>query len=190
MKPTDEADIIVEHALESDRNLRIASKIGLAFPKLKQVIVGDFVKVLISGLRERLGSSWILDDEWTQTPLAKGSYVSAKKAIWAEKSSIGLHCDKVGPGDLSFFVWVEPDYIKGTTIATELKAALDERYAPGRKEPRYPWWRYVDAPYGHWTNEDVLIALRQKTEALELFLNHLTTISTISEPFLDQLAKR
>jgi hypothetical protein len=84
---------------------------------------------------------------------------------------------------------VEPRYVTGT-IATELKVALDERYAHGRKGPKNPWWRYVDAPYRHWTNEDVLIALRQKTEALEFFLNHLTTISTISEPFLDQLVKR
>jgi len=70
-----------------------------------------------------------------------------------------------------------------------LKASLDGAYAHGRKGPHNPWWRYADSPYRDWNDEDVLVALHQKADAVEHFVTHISAICKVAAPFLDRLSK-
>jgi hypothetical protein len=184
MKPSEEADVIVKHAFESQRKLRIAAKVGLAFPRIKERIVREFVQSLVGKLNPRLGKSWAVEDSWSEAPLVRGSYIAAYRTTWNENASIGLHCEKTGPSDLDFFIWLGK---QKTPLVAELKEALDERYAHGQRGGSNPWWKFVDPPYRDWNTEEALIGLWKQHEAVEYYTSHLLRICKIAGPFLDKI---
>jgi hypothetical protein len=185
MKRADEGDVIAAHAFENERNLRIAAKVGLAFSQIKEQIIGEFVQVMIGQLRVALGNSWAVDDQWSETPLIRGAYVAAYKRAWVVEASVGLCCEKTGPSDLDFFVYLEKK--ERSAAAVQLREALNERYANGNHSGNNPWWKFVDPPFRDLTTEDALIGLWKKDEAALYYASHLLKICQIAGPFLDKL---
>jgi hypothetical protein len=141
MKLTEE-EVIAKYCFVSERKLRITAKVGLAFPAIKERIVREFVQSVITELKQRQGKSWSIEDNWSETPLKRGSSIRLYKPTWATDAKIGLHCDKTGPSGLNFFIWLWKKH--KTPAAMRLGAALDERYAHGGHSGNNPWWKWVD----------------------------------------------
>lgn len=190
MKETEEADVIVEQAFENEQNLRLAAKVGLAFPSVKRRIVREFVQCLAVGLETRLGQEWIVEDYWTEDPLQAGCQIALVKKPWADGASIGLECDKAGPSELLYFVWRESKQ-KSPTV-TDLKRSLDECFSHGNHYSPSTggdtlWWKSVDGRYRDWNNENMLVALWKKKNAVEYYADRLWRICEIAGPLLDKL---
>jgi hypothetical protein len=190
MKTFEDSEAIVEHAVESEDNLRMAVCVGLAFDRLKEKIVREFIARLIAELRARLGKSWEVKDGWSQSPLKKG-YISVRKEQWAGTLAVCLGCEGVGPSKLYWSAYAE----KTLSIAKRatLKAALDKQYSPGFKNGAMnPWWKWVDKPFRDWNAEEALIGLWHnekalngfwnKEEAVEYYASHLVRIAKITDP--------
>lgn len=188
MKLTEEAEVIAKYAFESERKLRITAKVGLAFPTIKEKIVREFVQSVIAKLRPRLGKSWDVEDGWSEAPLKRGSYIAVYKPTWAMDAGIGLHCDKTGPSDLNFFIWLQRKH--KTPTAAKLGEALDERYAHGKHSGNNPWWKYVDLPNRDWNTEDALIGLWEKHDVVDYYANHLLKIWKIASPFMNKICSK
>lgn len=176
-----EADIIADHAFQSEPTLQMAVKVGLAFPKIKERIEKKFLGILISQLEAHLGQKWKVADLWHESDCC----IAAYKPPWGNNASIGLSYLKTGPSDLCFYVWRSTTGKK--SISTALKQALDAQCGHGRCDAESPWWRYVDVPYRDLNTEDALIGLWEKHQAVEYFTNHLLKICKIASPFLDKL---
>jgi hypothetical protein len=185
VKEIEEADVIAEHALENADNLKIAAKVGLAFPAIKERIIREFISSLKGALEERLGNSWAVEDSWSENPLARGSYIAAFKTKWREDASIGLNCEKPGPSELDFFIYLGKRL--KTPLASELRDALDKHYAHGQRFGNNPWWKWVEQPYRDWNTEDALLRLWRKDEAVDYYAGQLLRICGIAGPFLDRL---
>jgi hypothetical protein len=185
MKPSDEAIVIAEHALENEHSLRLAAKVGLAFPTIKERIIKDFLSSFKSVLISRLGNGWKLEDKASKTPLMRGWHIAAWKSKWMDNASIGLHCDKSGPSDLDFFVFLVKPF--DHPQVAQLRQALETRYAHGKHMAEYPWWQYVEHPHRDWDTEDALVRLWQKDEALEHYASHFLKICAIAAPFIDTI---
>jgi hypothetical protein len=145
--------------------------VGLAFDRLKEKIVREFVATLCSDLRRRLGKAWDVDDGWSEAPLDEECYISVHKKQWVGDVHVGLGCSEGGLSDLFWSVWPENESLNATQSAT-IKAALDKLYAPGRKHGAInSWWQRVDKPYRDWNTEEALIGLWKSDEALNGFWN-------------------
>ena len=181
-----ESDIIVKHALESEDNLRMAIKVGLAFRHLKEELVKACLVDLRDTTLKRLGSSWRIDENtWITKPLGCG-LISFKRECWKE-SSFGLSCDRIGPAQLSYFVWVSEARMKKAHGMQNLRAHLDQEYAPGNSTDCNPWWKYVDKPLRDWDNEEALLRLHKRAELADQLSAHLVKIARITAPFVDKL---
>jgi hypothetical protein len=189
MKTFEDSEAIVEHAVESEGNLRMAVCVGLAFDRLKERIVSEFIARLIAELRSRLGNSWGVKDAWGKAPLKKG-YISVRKEQWAGNLAVCFGCEKVGPSELYWSAYAEKT-LSAEKSAT-LKAALDKQYSPGLKNGAInPWWNWVAKPFRDWNTEEALIGLWNteqalngfwnKEEALEYYASHLVSIAEITD---------
>ncbi len=185
MKLIEEADVIAEHAFENEHTLGIAAKVGLAFPKIKERIVREFIASLQGRLEARLGKSWTVEDSWSETPLLRHSYIAAYKTTWSTEACVGLSCEKDGPSNLDFYVWLEKKL--KTPLVSELRDALDEHYGHGHHGGNNPWWKWVDEPYRDWNTEESLMRLWKKDEAADYYAGHLLRICKIAGPFLDKI---
>ena len=188
MKPSDESTVIIENALESEHNLRLAAKVGLAFPMLKERIIKDFLSSFGSVLNSRLDDGWKVEDNAGKTPLLRNWHIVAWKSNWMDKASIGLHCDRPGPSHLDFFVFLVKPF--DHPQMAQLRQALETRYAHGKHMADYPWWQYVEQPYRDWDTEDALVRLWRKDEALEHYASHFLKICQIAAPFDPQICDK
>ncbi|MGE5571148.1 MAG: hypothetical protein ACM3S5_19105 [Rhodospirillales bacterium] len=162
----EEVDVIAEHAFENEQTLQTAVKVGLAFEKIRERIVREFIASLQRRLEAGLGKPWLLENSWSETPLLSGSYLFAYKAAWSD-TGVGLFCAKNGPSGLNFSVRLEGK--PKTPLVGELKEALDKRYAFGRQTRDYPWWKWVDEPYRDWRTEEAFDALVEERRSRRLF---------------------
>ncbi len=182
-----EADVIFEYAFENKRNVEIAVNVGLAFPRIKERIIREFVESVIGTLGSGLGRSWTVQDQWSETPLVRRLQILAFKTAWGKNTCVGISCKKNGPGDLYYFVNLWNWRRQKTPLAAQLKGALDKRYANGSSNSRMPWFKPVEPRYNDWTSKEMLISLCKKDEAVEHYTNHLLKICKIAGPFLDKI---
>jgi hypothetical protein len=50
--------IVVEHTLQNEDNLQLATKVSTAFEQVRQRVVSEFIKKLQADLLARLGDPW------------------------------------------------------------------------------------------------------------------------------------
>lgn len=189
MASSSEIDIIVEHALEDEKALRLATKVGNSFGRLKERIVEAFLISLQTRVIHELGSGWEARLCSPRSALVKkGEIFTMFKPEW-KNSAVGLHCDKEGPAMLNLFVRVDDwENRMGKATGAELKSRLDAGYAFGKPTPpKYPWWIYLEKPLIDWTTEENLVSLYKKGEMLDLIAPGLTQLARISETFIDQV---
>lgn len=189
MNPPEVSELISKHALKNEANLRLAIQVGLAFSHLKEQLIRDFIRALKADLKGRLGNLWQVDDYWSEAPLARHCSIGVRKKQWAGETCIGLGCERNGPSELDWFVW--SDHKIKTALSSEIKAALDSKYAVGLKHGAvYPWWKWVEKPYRDWNTEEALVALRKKDHAVEYYGSHLARIAKIAGPLIDRIGKK
>jgi hypothetical protein len=176
MKPTEESVVIAEHAIENEQQLRIAAKVGLAFPTLKERLIVDFLDSLKKTLEVRLGNTWSVDDDdWRDTPLKSGGYIAAWRPKRAVDASIGLECCKAGPSSLIYFVYLNAKL--DSPLVVQLRDSLNTGYAHGGREATSIWWKWVEERHRDWNTEEALVWMWRKGEAVEYYANHFIKIS-------------
>jgi hypothetical protein len=188
-KPQQLHDVILDHALQSESNFRMAVQVGLAFPDIHARIIKEFLAALKADLKKRLGRQWEVSDNWNPIPSKTKLIVSVRKTQWSGEDCIGLACQKRGPSELNWYIYVHP---KATPVQqSDIKSALDSKYALGRREtPFNPWWKYIEhRTYRAWNTEESLVALWQKSDAVEYYADHLTRIAKIASPIIDRIRK-
>jgi hypothetical protein len=183
-----EADVIAEHALEDEHNLKMAAKVGLAFPTLKARIIRTFITSLVTTLKARLGDSWEISDDWSAKPL-KGS-VCVSKESWTDEFWIGLAAEKTGPSELDWFVWTETTISLQTPLVAAIKGALDDGFCSGRSTNNNPWWQYLARPYRDWNTEDSLLWLWKKEDAVRYCADHIVKMCEIVSPILESMKNK
>jgi hypothetical protein len=189
MKPSEEADVIVEHAFESGDNLRTAVKVGLAFTTIRERIEKEFIEQLISTLKCQLGEwqrqEWDVKDYWW----SEKCITAYKPKRWGDNARIGLSYLSDGPSGLYFYIWRSPTGTK--SVGAALKQTLDGKYPGGRSGAENPWWKTVEQPpYGDWTSEEALMSLWKKDEAVKYYVERLLIICQLASPLVDKICEK
>ena len=185
MKHSEESNVIAGHALENEQNLRLATKVGLAFPTVKERIITEFLRSLSKSLESRLGNNWSVQNKWAEAPLKSGGYISAFKHVWPVSASIGMAFYKSGPSNLYFFVYLGVKL--DSPLVAELREGLEAGYAHGYQNADSVWWTRVEERHRDWDTEDALVGLWHKDKALEYYASHIIKLCNIAEPFLDKI---
>jgi|ERR1035437_1303260 hypothetical protein len=190
MPISSDIEIVVEHTLQNEDNLRLAAKVSAAFEQVRQRIVREFVKRLQSDLRTRLGDSWTVDQNCDKDPLEADWLVEIKKKKWGENCSVCLEACKVGPRDLDCYVWLNSEMPTKGRLAAELKEALDEEYGAGKESPDTVRYFYLEPPYDDWATENALVLLYRKADAAEEIAGQLESICRTVEPIADRRVRQ
>ncbi len=75
----------------------------------------------------------------------------------------------------------------GSVDWNAIRNALDNKYAQGEKTLyQSRWWRKVDRPYRSLLEEEALIRLWKKTEAVTFFAQHLEKMSSVLAKTLEE----
>jgi hypothetical protein len=107
MSIASDIEIVVEHTLRSEDNLRMAAKVSAAFEQVRQQIVAEFMRTLREKMAARLGEPWGIIHYGDEDALTKGDLLEISRKIWNDRCSIVLESATDGPTDLNFYVWVE-----------------------------------------------------------------------------------
>lgn len=190
MPISSDIEIVVEHTLQSEDNLRLAAWVSAAFEQVRQRVVREFVKRLQSDLLARLGDSWAVEQNCDKDALKADWLVDIKKKRWHDNCSICLEGSKEGPRAVDYFVWLDSDMPGKARLAEELKAALDEKHGVGKKSANAPWWSFLEPPYDDWTTENALVLLYRKADAAEEIAGQLESICRTVEPIADRRVRQ
>ncbi|HXB71766.1 MAG TPA: hypothetical protein VNY05_26250 [Candidatus Acidoferrales bacterium] len=173
----DEIELIVNHALSTNENLRVAIKVGLAFHSLKARIISDFLSRLKSEVAAALGGQWTVgveSDEWL------GLWI--QKKTWPELKSIGVGSENTVGRNIYFWVTKLEGYecVAGNALLDvdeALKSELDELVGRGSSDKDNAWWRYSPR-HRNWDSEEALLALAAP-DATDYWKHHLIQIAEI-----------
>ncbi|MDZ7801178.1 MAG: hypothetical protein U5K81_10355 [Trueperaceae bacterium] len=162
---TDRETIIVDHILASRTNTFLAFDLAAALPKAQHRLINQALQALENRLRDQAYGQ----DAWIQNTFDSGASewpapfafkirpthwpIDLVVAIAAERDhtrqmSIGLHSDAEWP-----------------TIPQPALEALDS-VRPTRSRPyrHWPWWRWLECDYRHWTTRAALHAFMPSDE--------------------------
>jgi len=190
MPISSDIEIIVEHTLQNEDNLQLATKVSAAFEQVRQRIVSEFIKKLQADLLARLGDPWAVEQYRDEDALGAGCLVEIQKKRWRDICSVGLAGDKDGPSDVDYYVWVNPDMPGKARLAADLKEALDETHGTGKKDAEVAWWSFLEPPYDDWTTERALVLLYRKADAAEEIAGQLESICRTVEPIADRRVRK
>lgn len=190
MPISSDIEIVVDHTLQNEDNLRLATKVSTAFEQVRQRIVSEFVKKLQADLLRRLGDSWEVEQYCDEDALGAGCLVEIQKKRWRDNCSICLEGDKDGPSDVDCYVWLNSEMPGKARLAAELKAALDEKPGAGRKNADAIWYLYLEPPYDDWTTEETLVLLYRKAEAVKEIGDQLEGVCRTVEPIADRRVRQ
>jgi hypothetical protein len=190
MPISSDIEIVVEHTLQNEDNLRLAARVSAAFEQVRQRVVREFVKRLQSDLLARLGDSWEVEQNCDEDALGAGCLVEIKKKRWDDNCSICLEGWEEGPSDVDCYLWLNSEMPGRARLGAELKAALDERHGAGRKSPDAVWYFYLGPPYDDWTTEKALVLLYRKAEAVKEIGDQLEGICRTVEPIADRRVRQ
>jgi hypothetical protein len=180
----DETELIVNHALSTNENLRVAIKVGLAFHSLKARIISDFLHRLKSEVEAALGSQWtagVESDEWL------GLWI--QKKTWPEEKYISVGSNKTDGKNVNF--WVHrfghdpenafSDFSDPENTLNDfdevLKSELDEQVGKGNSSKNSAWYMF-SARHRNWDSEEALLALTEPG-AIDYWKRHLIQIAGI-----------
>ena len=180
----DSENVIIEHALENEKNLEIALDIIFAYTDLRQRITNNFrekLQVFLKNKKKLTESQFKWQFEWEgdfQEVLGVTSKAEdlPEVRIWINPNSetdrfIGIHVESLKP---SLPAW------------NPLKSKLEAKLKKGsnRKNPYWIWktpnWKYKD-----WTDKDNLIKMHTE-EAVKDVGNYFLEIVIEAEPLINE----
>ena len=175
-------EIIIDHALENEKNLEMTMDIIFAGYELRLRIVKTFLKRLEAFIRLNK-PKWIfeeIDDPFRQGP--RTIFIFSKKA-WQGQYGIGLR-SRYGTGLVAIGVHKAGE---NTPSIEDLKSELDEKFEIGTSDSDWVWlpedylsnWEYKE-----WKT-DVHIKMYNK-KAVEDIGNYLLEIVKVAEPVIDK----
>ena len=170
----DETELIINHALSTSENLRVAIKVGLAFHSLKARIISDFLHRLKSEVLADSGNQWTSDVEsegWL------GLWI--RKKTWPEEKLIGVGSDNTVEKKVNFWVHRFGRDPENALIDFDeaLKTELDEQVGKGNSSKNSAWWMF-SARLRNWDSEEALLALTAPGETA-YWKRHLLQIAEI-----------
>ena len=175
-------EIIIDHALENEKNLEMTMDIIFAGYELRLRIVKTFLKKLEAFICLNK-PKWIFeerDDPFRQGP--RTIFVFSKKA-WQGQYGIGLR-SRYGTGLVAIGVHKAGE---NTPSIEDLKSELDEKFEIGTSDSDWVWLPKDDSSswdYKEWKT-DVHIKMYNK-KAVEDIGNYLLEIVKVAEPVIDK----
>ena len=185
MSSSSEREIILEHALKNQENLKIALDVGFAFNDLRKEIIVDFLDGLRNFVLGKLGdhddSLWhVNDDSLYRFPLKNNYYFSFEKKSWGERHGVGLQLHK---NEAFIGVW-RPDGVPKIDL---LKQTLDKKIKPGGHDKWYEWYCYLEDPYRNWGATDGFIRLKfPNGKAVKHIGQELVQVIKAAAPIIDE----
>ena len=178
---SDDAELIVEHALSNESNLILAAKIGSAYPQLKAEVIRRFLSRLETEVQGALGADWAAKIERKE----KGApYLFVRKLEWPEGIHIGIGSEN---GCLSYvYLWVTPcgKRLKNELLDEEIRTALEEASRPWKTSELFIW-RCLDK-YRDWGSQETLIEVYRASEALRYISALLVDMAKTVAPLIDR----
>ena len=180
MTTRSEHDVILDHAVRDDENLRIALKIGQAYPDLCGRIILGFLEAVEKELTPRLGSAWkvaIFDSAQLE-----GSEHCLEAHLL---SYLGEFCVVLGAEGYCYpkkiYFGVRSDSPSHSELVEHVRDTLNAQYLKGYRGAWSFWYKYVDKAYSSWGSEDVTLLLYRKGAVVEYFVDHLEKLARAVE---------
>jgi hypothetical protein len=180
MSPS-ERDIVLDQALATEDNLRVAMLIAAAFDDLRCRIISRFTEYLVELLRNRFGDSapWRLwHDIGIDGHLQAGGSLWAVHHVEGERVCVKLGYDKT-PEAMYYAILNEQAPARSKVNWVRIKQELDNRFAVGKTSASCRWISVVDHTYRNWYDTEVLLKLWKKDDAARYFTNRLAAIMGI-----------
>ena len=171
-----ERQALLDYVLGDATNFRVALNVWLTFDDIKARLFEGFSGALERELVPALNAldaknEWRAQNLLRQNPFSayKGIYLS--KGSWKPEYSVALQPES---GFAHKFIFGIRSSDKLTVRIKESSLAkLDDQFGVGNKKSEWwDWYQWVEAPYGTWEDE-VLMNLYERTEAIEFYLNRL-----------------
>ncbi len=177
---SDDAELIVEHALSNESNLILAAKIGSAYPQLKTEVIRRFLSRLEADVQGALGADWATSIE-REAKGAPALYVWKLK--WPEDINIGIGSDNGCLSDVYLWVMRCGKKLKNALLDEEIRTALGKA---GRswKTTELSIWRCLDK-YRDWGSQETLIDVYRASEALQYITAVLVDLARTVAPLID-----
>jgi hypothetical protein len=175
------ANVVLEHALRDEENLRAFFVVVSAFDAVAGRILADFTRVLVERLRQELGAGWQVESD------AESEKVWIRKADWPvgptpqESLRVALAHDQALPC-VVYFTARQARKVPDDTKAQRIAKALDADCGLGKRNGEWwPYWYRYEDDRADWRSTKVLLELWQKGEAVEHFANRLVRMAKAVE---------
>lgn len=183
-----EKNLIINYVLERRDYLEISIKIWTNFDEIRKRVIISFLEMLEKDLRESLDrSEWIVKNELKENVFERWKRFYIAKREWKDNYFIGISPEQNQARRFLVGVQKKPD-LKPIQEG-KLKAALDNVYWRGIANEYYEWYGWLDHPYSSWDNEEVLLKMYEKNEAVSYFKGLLLKMKEISSPMIDEAIK-
>lgn len=183
MTESSEREIILEHALENENNLKMTLDIAFVYPDLRRRIIVAFLEKLDRFVRQQLDESqWNLNSELHANPFKKYAGFFVAKKAWAERYQVRLSAEKSGARYMIIGVAKEAETLPSIE---GLKQELDTQIRQATASSWWDWYHQLEHPYGDWDNKDALIKMYDGA-AVDALGNYFIRIVSVAAPTIDR----
>ena len=179
---SNEAELIVEHALQNESNLVLAVKISEAYPRLREEVIRRVLGRLRVEMRTTLGTSWVVEIEENE---GSSPYLYIKGQTWPADVMIGIGSDN---GCRTWvYVWVMKcsATLANALLDDELKGVLEKFLNKPWKSSPSSLWHVLDK-YRDWGVGDTLVEIYRASDAMDYVRALLLEIHGIVAPIIDR----
>lgn len=181
-------DLISEHVLLNEENLRMTVQIVTAFNDIREKLITEFLSNVKKELLSKLDSDWVVQDKLSDNVFEKCEFSITKKT-WKRLYFIGFAPDKKGAKDVYIGVYRQGDKLNKPLKQGMLTNLLNENYKKGNCTNWWDWWQYVDSSFRNWDEEESLVKMYYRTEFVSYFVGQIINIKDIVEAVIDKEIK-
>lgn len=147
----------------------------------------DFLDELENNLTKYLTDAWEIKNKLKEDIFEKWKRFYIAKKEWKENYSIGI-----GPEyrqAKGYIIGVKKQPESEPFQGGKLTTLLNENYRQGKCSKKWEWQQWLDSPYLNWDNEEALIKMYRKDEAVNYFKENFLRIKEIVSPLIDEKVK-
>lgn len=177
--------VLIEHALETPKNLEIALDIAFAFDKLRYRIIADAVQNIkarvLAGLNE---APWEVKTNFNHQPIPSDGYFQVRSSRWPTEYSVRLASDQRNAVQLYIGVLFNGDQPLADHNALQDSLAYI-RPGKAKEELQYGWlwWDWLDPSLLNWSSKATLLKLTTE-EARSTLAGELIKVAAAVNPVL------
>lgn len=185
----DTGTIVVEHALETARNLATALEVGAHY----EAIRFGAMKQVLDRLECRINAASAVD-RWEsecggEIPSADENLFRLIRPDFGEELYSGLCPWSNEARTMSYFVFVGVDSTPDIDAERALlRQALNSALGRGRKSPGCPWYKPLDAPFDDWGDSANLVQLYEDAALSDGIADRLIHVTKVAEHHLERIA--